>query len=154
MNLLLGICIVLADAATKLLAIRYLMPVDTLPLWEGIFHLTYVENRGAAFGMMQGGRVFFIVISILIIGAMLYVAKRYKNRSRFLDHGIVFITAGAIGNMIDRIFRGFVVDFLDFCLIDYPVFNVADIFVCIGAGLVAIFIIFFEDKKDCKKNEN
>ncbi len=151
MCLFLGICIVLADALTKLMAIRYLKPLHTLSLWDGVFHLTYVENRGAAFGMLQGGRVFFVVISILIIGAMLYLAKRYKNQSKLLDYGVVFIISGAVGNLIDRIFRGFVVDFLDFCLIDYPVFNIADIFVCLGAAMLAIFIMFFfENKKDCK----
>ncbi len=148
--LFLGICIVAVDAVTKLLAIRRLALIDTLPLWEGVFHLTYVENRGAAFGMMQGGRVFFVVISLIIIAAMFYMVRRYKNRSKLLDYGVVFIASGAVGNMIDRIFRGFVVDFFDFCLIDYPVFNVADIFVCIGAGMLAIYIIFFEGKN----NEN
>ncbi len=148
--LFLGICIVAVDAVTKLLAIRHLALIDTLPLWEGVFHLTYVENRGAAFGMMQGGRVFFVVISLIIIAAMFYMVRRYKNRSKLLDYGVVFIASGAVGNMIDRIFRGFVVDFFDFCLIDYPVFNVADIFVCIGAVMLAIYIIFFEGKN----NEN
>ncbi len=152
--LILGICIVLADAVTKLLAVRWLMPIRTMPLWEGVFRLTYVENRGAAFGMLQGGRVFFVVASVLIISAMLWLAKKYKNRSKALNCGVTFIIAGAVGNIIDRVFRGFVVDFLDFCLIDYPVFNVADIFVCVGAGLLAIFIIFFENKKDCKNYED
>ncbi len=148
MYLLTAILLLGVDIATKLGAIKYLKPIDTLPFWEGVFHLTYVENRGAAFGMMQGGRIFFILISIIILGAIFYFAKRYKNQSRCLDFGLVLLSAGAIGNLIDRVFRGFVVDFLDFCLIDYPVFNMADIFVCVGAGLLAVFIIFFEGKNN------
>ncbi len=145
--IIMGIILLGADIATKLFAIEYLRPIDTYPVWEGVFHLTYVENRGAAFGMLEGGRVFFIVVSIVIIAAILYFAKKYKNRSRCLDFGLTLITAGALGNLLDRIFRGFVVDFLDFCIIDYPVFNMADIFVCVGAGLLAVFIIFFEGKR-------
>ncbi len=143
---MIGIILLGADIVTKLLAIEHLKPIDTCPLWEGVFHLTYVENRGAAFGMLQGGRVFFIVVSIVIITAILYFARKYKNQSKCLDFGLTLITAGAAGNLIDRVFRGFVVDFFDFCLIDYPVFNMADVFVCIGAGLLMIFIIFFEGK--------
>lgn len=145
---IIGILLLGTDIATKLLAIEYLKPIGTFPIWEGVFHLTYVENRGAAFGMMQGGRVFFILISLIIIGAMFYFAKRYKNRSKLLDWGLTLITAGALGNLLDRIFRGFVVDFFDFCLIDYPVFNMADIFVCLGVGLLAIYVIFFEGKNN------
>ena len=145
---IIGILLLGTDIATKLFATQYLKPVGALPLWEGVFHLTYVENRGAAFGLMQGGRVFFIVISLVIIVAIFYFAKKYKNSSRCLNCSLMLIVAGAIGNFLDRIFRGFVVDFFDFCLIDFPVFNMADIFLCVGAGLLIIFIIFFEGKNN------
>ncbi len=146
--IVIGILMLGVDIVTKLLAIEYLKPVSTLPIWEGVFHLTYVENRGAAFGMLQGARVFFIAITLIIIVAIFFFAKKYRNYSRCLDWSLTLVSAGAVGNLIDRIFRGFVVDFFDFCIIDYPVFNMADVFVCAGAGLLAIFIIFFEGKND------
>ncbi len=148
--MLMGFLLLSADVISKFAAIKYLKNINTLPVAEGIFHLTYVENRGAAFGIFQDGRVFLIIVSVLMISAALYFAQKYKNRSKCLSFGIAILVSGALGNLIDRVFRGFVVDFLDFCLIDYPVFNLADIFVCIGAGLIAIFIIFTEGKE----NEN
>lgn len=146
------VAILVLDGLTKLWAASALEPMLRLPLWEGVFHLTYVENRGAAFGIFQDGRVFFIIITIAILVIIGIAAKRFKNRSRLLNIGLAFVSAGAVGNLIDRIFRGFVVDFFDFCLINFPVFNVADIFVCIGAVLVAVFIIFFEEENKSRRN--
>lgn len=152
--LVICIAIIILDILTKLWAITGLKPISTIPLWEGVFNLTYVENRGAAFGIFQDGRWFFIVATVIILALVLHTAFRFKGKSRILSFGLSFVTAGAVGNLIDRIFRGFVVDFLDFRLIQFPVFNVADIFVCVGMGLVALFIIFFEEgKKDCEKDE-
>ncbi len=148
MYLLTGILLLAADILSKLAAVKYLKPIDTFALWDGVFHLTYVENRGAAFGMLQGGRIFFILVTLLVFGAVLYFAKKYKIQSKWQSWGLTLISAGAAGNLIDRVLRGFVVDFLDFCLIDYPVFNLADIFVCTGAGLICIYIIFIEGKSN------
>jgi signal peptidase II len=147
-----GVVILVADLLTKIWAQTRLQELGTIPLIEGVFHLTYVENRGAAFGILQNQRAFFIVITLVFAAAVIYVIFKYKNRPAILDLGISFMVAGALGNMIDRIWRGFVVDMFDFRLIDYPVFNVADIFVCIGAGLLAIFFIFFDGKG--KKSED
>ncbi len=148
--ILLGIVMLGVDVAAKLAAVEYLKPLNSLALWEGVFHLTYVENRGAAFGMLQGARVFFIIITLVVIAAIIFFAGKNKNKSKCLNWSLTLLVSGAVGNLLDRIFRGFVVDFFDFCLIDFPVFNMADIFVCIGAGLLALYIIFFEGKN----NEN
>ncbi len=148
MYLILAVLMLGTDILTKLSAIKYLKTVDTYPLWEGVFHLTYVENRGAAFGMMQGARIFFIVATLIIIGAIFIFARKSKSNSKCLKLSLSLITAGAVGNLIDRIFRGYVVDFFDFCLIDYPVFNFADICVCIGAALLVIFVIFIEGRNN------
>jgi signal peptidase II len=151
------VAVLIADVLTKLWAIKELLPIDTIPLREGVFHLTYVENRGAAFGIMQDERIFFIVMTVLILAAGIVVLFRYRNRSFLLNLAVTFISSGAIGNLIDRISRGFVVDFFDFRLIDFPVFNVADIFICVGAALLVIFILFFEDsskKKESEENES
>ena len=134
------------DIATKILAKNFLAGAPSVPCIEGVFHLTYVENRGAAFGIMQGGWLFFIIIAIVMAGVAVWFIRKYKNRSRMMNLGLSFLCAGALGNTIDRVMQGFVVDFFDFRLIDFPVFNVADIFVCLGAALLAIFFVFFEEK--------
>lgn len=144
--ILLGIAL---DQFTKRLAVRYLMSRLTLPLWEGVLHLTYVENPGAAFGILRDHPWIFILFSsvaILVIGVYLFLGISYlsdKDESGLhppipLLTGIALalVTSGGIGNMIDRIALGYVVDFIDFTLIDFAVFNVADSFVTVGAALL------------------
>lgn len=148
-------CVVLGlDFITKILAIKNLQPISTIPILKGIFHLTYVENKGAAFGMFQNARIFLVIAAVLCAIYIVYFLLKSKNKSKLLNMGLVFVLAGAVGNLLDRIFRGFVVDFLDFRLINFPVFNIADIFVCVGALFIMIFIIFFDEKtKEEPKND-
>lgn len=142
---------VVLDQLTKLLAVRYLAPVGSYPLWKGVFHLTYVENRGAAFGMLAEHRWIFMIVStvaILLIGAYLFSGRsylsdkdeegRYPPIPFFFGFSLATVISGGIGNMIDRIALGYVVDFLDFTLIDFAVFNVADCFVTVGAFMLAV----------------
>ena len=145
------ILLIIADQISKFCTLKFLKPIGTKVIIDNIFSLTYVENRGAALGMLQNGRVFFIVITLLLLAATIYFAPRIFGKSKVLDFGAVFVLAGAMGNLVDRIFRGFVVDMLDFCLIDFPVFNVADIFVCVGAFLICIYILFFDESSKKKK---
>lgn len=149
------VLILAGDILSKLWAVKVLSQSGSIQLIRGVFNLTYVENRGAAFGLFQDGRIFFILFTLILIGAAIYLAPKLRGRSKLLDFGAVFVLAGALGNLIDRIFRGFVVDMLDFCLINFPVFNVADIFVCVGAFLVCLYIVFFEEdtKKDSEQND-
>ena len=151
-----AICIgiIILDLATKYWAKTGLSKIGSIPLWEGVLHLTYVENRGAAFGILQNQKWFFIGVAALAVGAIAFAMHKFKNKSKILSLGLSFLAAGAVGNMTDRIVLGFVVDLFDFRLIDFPVFNVADIFVCIGAALVAIFVIFIEDKLTKKPKES
>ncbi len=139
--------ILILDIITKIWATDVLQKLVTVPLWQDIFHLTYVENTGAAFGSFQGGRVFLVAVTVAaIVAGSVFL---FKNRKiPLLSTAIAFILGGALGNLLDRVFRGFVVDMFDFRLINFPVFNVADVFVCLGAALIVIYIIFFEDKKD------
>lgn len=139
--------IVAADIITKIWARSVLAEIGSISVLDGIFQLTYVENRGAAFGILQDRRWVFIVLTVLILAAVAYAAVRYKNKPPLLCLGMCFVVGGAVGNMIDRICLGFVVDFLDFCLIDFPVFNVADIFVCVGAALCAAFFIIYDNSE-------
>jgi signal peptidase II len=119
---------------------------DTLPLWDGVLHLTYVENRGAAFGSFTEARWIFMILSPLLIIAVIGVMIYYRNKMG-LSYIIPLslIAAGGIGNMIDRIFLGYVVDFIDFRLINFAVFNGADSIICIGAAYLAIVMLFLKN---------
>lgn len=135
---------VVLDQLSKYLVLKYLVPIGSYPFWPGILHFTYVENTGAAFGMLQEHRwVFLIVSSLAIVGLMLYIGiARPKNRLEVI--ALSLIIGGGIGNMIDRIARGSVVDFIDVTCIRFYVFNLADSFVCIGCGLVILYLILAE----------
>lgn len=148
----LGVALLFAvDQLSKLAVCRFVEPVHTIPLWKNVFHFTYLENRGAAFGIMQNQFVFFyIVTALVIIGVTAYmVTKRPKNL--WLATSLTLLVGGALGNLADRLFRGFVVDFLDFRLINFAVFNLADCFVVCGAAVLAGYIIFVEGRE--KKTE-
>ena len=134
---------VAADQLTKYLAVKFLKPVDTVPLIDGVLHLTYLENRGAAFGMLKDHRWIFMVTSTIAIAAVLvFMMVGYKKHySPLLYTGLAMIAGGGVGNMIDRTLLGYVVDFIDFRLINFAIFNVADSFVCVGAVVVVIWVI-------------
>ena len=119
---------------------------ESHPLIKGVFQLTYVQNRGAAWGSFSGKIVFLLIITIAILIGALYVyvqlAGRKDKRYTSIRISLVFLISGAIGNMIDRFARGFVVDMFDFCLINFPVFNVADIYVTCSFIVIVILILF------------
>ncbi|MCC8106484.1 MAG: signal peptidase II [Clostridiales bacterium] len=131
-----------ADQAAKLLACKYLKGTSGISLISGVFELYYVENRGAAFGMLTNRQLLFVVIAFVMIAAavFIYVRLPLKEHYNLLRMVCVLIAAGAAGNLIDRLARGYVVDFLYFSLIDFPVFNIADCCVCIGAGLAVVLL--------------
>ena len=116
---------------------------------EGPFiNLTYLENRGAAFGILQDKRIFFLIITIAIVCYLLYYFyKSYKTNPVILNVSLALIISGALGNFYDRFVNGFVVDFLEFSFFSFPVFNVADIFVTLGCVLMIIYIIFIHEDK-------
>lgn len=144
---------VLADQASKLLVINFLDREESLEIIPDIFRFTYVENRGAAFGMLDDHRwVFMVVSTVAIIGLLVYLFK-FSGNNRLLNIGLALVIGGGIGNMIDRVAYGYVVDFLDFCA--FPnlwmwVFNVADACVCIGMGVIVLYLII-DIVKDAKK---
>lgn len=132
---------VFLDQLTKYLVVLYLKPLGTFPIIEDVLHLTYVENRGAAFGMLADNRWVFMVAScVAIIGLTVGLIWK-KPQSRLLCVSLSFIIGGGIGNMIDRVALGYVVDMIDFRLINFAVFNVADSFVCVGAGMLMLYLI-------------
>lgn len=147
------IAIVFADQLTKWLAVIHLKGEGSFPLWEGVFHFTYVENTGSAFGMFKDARWVFMSLSVvLIIGLLAFFVYYYKKITPLMRLACSMIIAGGIGNMIDRVLVGYVVDFLDFTLIEFAVFNVADSFVCVGAGLFILWYIL-DAVKEYKENK-
>lgn len=140
------------DWLTKFLAVKFLKPVGKIPIIEGVIQLRYLENTGAAFGMLKDHRWVFIVTSTVAIAALILFLYLGHSPSRLSAVALSMIVSGGIGNMIERIGKGFVVDFIDFCLIDFAVFNGADSFVCVGAGLMILAIILLpNDKNEVKK---
>ena len=133
------------DQYTKYLAVVNLKDRPAIPVIEGVFELNYLENRGAAFGMLQNQKVFFIFIACIILVAIFYVLfKIPKDRKYIWLHILlVLIASGAVGNMIDRVRLEYVVDFLYFVLINFPIFNVADIYVSVACVLLAVVILFY-----------
>ncbi len=147
-----SVLIVLFDQLTKLIVLSELTKVSTVELFEKVFYFTYCENTGAGFSIFaEHTEVLAIVSACVIVAMILYVVLK-KPQSRMLLTALTFLVGGAIGNLIDRVRLGFVVDFLDFRLIDFPIFNVADCFVTIGAALLIIYILFI-DGKDAKKEK-
>ena len=137
--------LIAADLLTKLTASK--LGSREVVLIPGVLSLSYIENRGAAFGIMQGRQWLLIVISaVMIAAAVVFYIRRIRDiQYRYLRVLIVFLVAGALGNMIDRIMLGYVRDFIYFKLIDFPVFNVADIYVTVSAVLILIWIILHGD---------
>ncbi len=139
------------DQYTKYLAATKLINYHTIPLIKNVFHLTFVENRGAAFGILQGQKWLLIVVTSTIIIAMVYYIIKSKPNSRLLLASFSMVIGGAIGNLIDRVRLGYVIDFLDVYIYsyNYPVFNIADSFVVVGTIFLSYYILFkYEDKKD------
>ena len=144
---------VLLDQLTKKLAVLYLSEIDTLPIIKDVIHLTYSENTGAAFGMLKDHRWIFLVFSTVAIIAISGYLIATKPKNKLYVTALSFVLAGGIGNMIDRIAYGYVVDFIDFTLIDFAIFNIADSFITVGACLLILYFVIFESK-NVKKNEN
>ncbi len=126
---------ILLDQVTKLLVDTCMALGETIPLFEGVLHITYIRNRGAAFGMLADNRWVFLIVSTVTILALTVFLILTKMRDPLALTALSMILSGGIGNMIDRLALGYVIDFIDFRLINFAVFNGADSFVCVGAGL-------------------
>ena len=141
------------DQWTKSLAVANLMNQEPFVIVKDVFQLRYLENRGAAFGMMQGQQTFFVISALIAVAVITYVYFKLPWEKRFhpLRAVVLFIAAGAVGNLIDRLVLGYVVDFFYFELIDFPIFNVADIYVTCATIILALLILFYykEDELDC-----
>ena len=140
--------IAILDQAAKLFAAGLLPSVKTIPLIENVFHLTYVENTGAGFGAFSEHTWILTVLTIAVIVAVVTYVTVKRPKDKTLITALAFMMGGAVGNVIDRVRLGYVIDFFDFTLINFPVFNVADCFITIGAVIFAVYVIFLSDKKE------
>ena len=148
-DIILMIVLVAIDQIVKVLVkpLEINGPVDIIP---DVLQLHYCENQGAAFGILEGQRVFFVFLALVFFLFMAVIIAKLPNEKKFVKLNIVFtfIFAGAIGNTIDRILNGYVTDFIYFKLINFPIFNIADIYITVSTVLVIIFILF------CYKDED
>lgn len=149
-DFILCVLLIALDQVTKYFAIRYLKDKPAIVLAEGIFELRYLENRGAAFGMLQNQKVFFILVSLIVLAAIAYLLFKMPQGKKYapLHFLLVLIASGAVGNMIDRIRLEYVVDFFYFVLINFPIFNVADIYVSVSCVVLAILMLFVYKDED------
>lgn len=141
-----AVAVIVLDQITKVIVRNGLAIGETVDFIPWFINFTHIENEGAAWGMFSEHRwVFMILSSVAIVGITVFLCMNYR-RSRLLNTGLAMVLGGGIGNMIDRIAFGKVTDFLQFTFVDFPVFNAADSFVCIGAAVIAVYVIFFELK--------
>ncbi len=141
---LIMLAVVAADFASKRLVLAFLDREQPFSVIDGVLRFSYVENRGAAFGMLDEHRWVFMLISTVAIVAMIFYLVKFKPESKLACISLSLVIGGGIGNMIDRVAYGFVVDFIDFCA--FPniwmwVFNIADACVCVGAGMLVLYLV-------------
>ena len=141
--------VILFDQLSKILCVEYLMDAGSVSVIPKIVNFTYVENRGAAFGMLADHRWVFMVLSVAAIVLIVVYLAKAKPQSVLQRVSIALIAGGGIGNMIDRVLRGYVIDFIDVQFVKFYVFNIADSAVCVGCGLLILWGIISEVKRGC-----
>ncbi|HET7522150.1 MAG TPA: signal peptidase II [Bacillales bacterium] len=146
----LAFIVLMIDQWTKWLVVRHMKIGESIPVWEGVLSITSHRNRGAAFGILQGQMWLFYIVTVVVVIGVIFYLQKYGRQQPLLGIALALVLGGAIGNFIDRVFRGSVVDFIYFRIIDYPIFNIADSALVIGVGL--IFIHTLLDAKREKSN--
>lgn len=138
------------DQLTKLWAKTSLRGNADISIIKNVFSLHYLENRGAAFGMLQNQQLFFVIMTAIVLGGIAYLSHKLPKEARYNPLRIIalFITAGALGNLIDRLLYSYVVDFFYFELINFPVFNVADCYVTCSAIFLVLLVLFYYRDED------
>ncbi|UOR12902.1 signal peptidase II [Halobacillus amylolyticus] len=148
---LIAAAIVIVDQITKWIVVQTMEIRESIPVIENVFYITSHRNRGAAWGILEGQMWFFYIVTVIVVGILIYYMGQYARQSRFVGVALALILAGAIGNFIDRLFRKEVVDFLDVYIgsYNYPIFNVADSSLVIG--VIFVLIATFVDERRRKK---
>lgn len=144
-----SVLIVVLDQFTKYLTVSHIPLGQTRPFLDGVVHFTYLQNTGMAFSLLEGGRWFFLVMTLAVFALLGYALKK-----RWITHptglwALAAIVGGAVGNLIDRVRLGYVVDMIEVEFISFPVFNVADCFVVCG-GILLVIYAFFYDREEKK----
>lgn len=142
---LVALLIIAIDQLSKWAIVKYMELYESIPLIEGWFHITSSRNRGAAFGILQDQRTFFIVLTVSVSLFLIYYIYKIHKEQKLFSFALSLILGGAIGNLIDRVFRGEVVDFIDVRIINFAIFNIADSAIVIGVGLMIWEMFFAKD---------
>ncbi|MEA4922288.1 MAG: signal peptidase II [Eubacteriaceae bacterium] len=144
------IAAVLLDRAVKCLVVTEMAQGESIPVISGFFHITYIRNTGAAFSLFSSHTwMLSIFTAVLIAAGLVFMTLKRKTGSKFMLASVALIVGGGIGNLIDRVCLGYVVDMFD--LKFFAVFNVADIFVCAGCVMLCIYVLFIDGKNDKRK---
>ena len=137
--------VVIVDQFTKYIVASKMIEGMSIPIVDGIFHLTFILNPGAAFGILENNRWFFVLTALAVLAFLFYYRHVILSETRMVQFGIALFAGGALGNLIDRIRIGLVIDFFFFFF--WPIFNVADIALCLGVGLILWSTIKMELQK-------
>lgn len=136
--------LVITDRLSKILAAKYLADGGAIIVIPYLLGLRYLENTGMAFSMLSGKTVFLAVVTAVALLVMAYFIFIKKYGQPFERFCFILIFAGGVGNLIDRVFQGYVIDYFEFLFMDFAIFNVADVYVCTGVGLYALYVIYTE----------
>ncbi|GEM00705.1 signal peptidase II [Halolactibacillus halophilus] len=152
MYYVIAVVMIVIDQWTKYLVIENMTIGESIPVIDNVFYLTSHRNPGAAWGILQGQMWFFYIITLIVVGIIIYYIEHYAKTNRLLGISLGLVLGGAIGNLIDRVRFQEVVDFVDVYIFsyDYPIFNVADSSLVVGVILIGIATLFEEVRKDKK----
>ncbi len=144
---LLALVVLIVDQVTKYLVVQNIELYQVKAFLPGVLSWMYIQNTGAAWSILEGQMWFFYVITTVVIIGVLYIMQKYAKKSRLFSMGLALILAGALGNFIDRIRLGYVVDMVRVELFDFPIFNVADMSLSIGVALIIVYVLLDEKNK-------
>lgn len=152
MIIIISIILLCIDQISKLLVVNLLTKTDSITIIKNFFYLTYINNDGAAFSILVGKRIFLILIAVLVIVMLISYIKKNNIQNKLELVSISLIIGGSLGNLMDRVIRGYVIDFLDFKIFNYnfPIFNLADTFIVIGVILLLLKEIRKENNLDSR----
>lgn len=150
LDILVMAVLIVLDQFTKYLAVIHLKDKPAYKIINGVLEFNYLENRGAAFGMLENQIVFFIFVEVIVLSVIAYILYRTPDHKKYnrMHMMLTLIAAGAIGNMIDRIRLDYVVDFIYIVLINFPIFNLADIYVTFSTVILVLTLLFFYKEED------
>lgn len=153
---LIVVIIIALDQISKYWVVNSIGPTDSITVIPNMIDFVYVKNTGAAFSFLAdktNGIIFLSCISVAFCVGVIWFMIKKKPQNKLLTISLALMLSGAFGNVIDRLFRGYVVDFIETIFINFPVFNIADIAITIGAALVIIFVLFFDKSKNGEEQE-